>query len=241
MVRPRQPVEERSTCWGAPLVATTEPDVEVGALAEAPAVPAEVGGEVELRPLRLDAAAVEGRSLEPELHFPREHRLVAARAEPPRHGAEVPASADQQGGGKPPVQDPVAPLAPDVRHGLGEPRARPRAAEELGVELAPANAVADGLAVVHVHRAAADPPDPEARDRLERVARPVLVEAQSQPSDDLGRDPARAGLVPREGLPVQDEHVTPRGHEGRRAGRARWPAPDDQDVGAFQESPVPSA
>ena len=89
---------ERSAAWMPAVldvlrerlpVATAEADVEVSALAEAPAVPMQVGAEVELRPLGFHPAAVERRSFQPELHLLRQHRGLARRGtiHEPRHRA----------------------------------------------------------------------------------------------------------------------------------------------------------
>jgi hypothetical protein len=71
--RAAQVIDESGQARGeVPVVEAAEPDVQVALLADAPAVVPQVGAEVELGTLVLDAAPVDGRFVEGELDLARD-------------------------------------------------------------------------------------------------------------------------------------------------------------------------
>ena len=161
-------------------VAPAEADVQVVALAEAPAVAREVAQEVQLRPLGRHAAERGLLGRETDLHLLRDDGALrrppclggSAGPQLARDRAEVPAGADEQRGLDVVVQQPAVALAPHPDDTLAEPQARARTPQQVAVELAAADAVADDGPVVHLAPGAEGPADAEAAGSAAACARP---------------------------------------------------------------------
>src|SRR5690606_17841991 len=122
----------------------TEPHVDVLPFAKAPAVSLQILAEVELRPVCLDSA---GRGLlrtHPQLDLLRAHRpliLAELGAELARHGAEMPAGADDERRDDAFVYDPAPTVAAHGLQRFSEREPRAAALEQVVIELATSYAV----------------------------------------------------------------------------------------------------
>ncbi len=105
------------------------------------------------------------------------------------------------------------------------------APQQVVVELAPANPVADRTAIVRIaRRAAADTTGPEAGDGLQNAPDAIFGRIDVKRRQNRRSDPAAANLVTGEGLPVDNSDVEAGISETPGAGRASRSAADDQDV-----------
>src|SRR6185369_14083228 len=238
-----QPATERMDVFDQALVAfAPEPDVQKITLAEAPAVALQVVAEVQLGPVVLDATAQRLLVAHLELDFLRADRtlvLAEIRAEEPHDRAEVTASADHERCADLAVDEPTA---VDLLHRLprlAEPQSRARSLQQVVVELATADAVADDLLIVHRLRSALTHASDEAGDRLQHATLFVIARVDLQLLDDLRRYPARADLVARELALVEDQDVEAGATQLARARRARRSAADDQHVARVARRHLP--
>src|SRR5690606_36996715 len=141
-----------------PMIALpAQADVQIIALAEAPAIPFEVFAEIKLRPLAGDRAARRLFVAQFELDLLRTDGplfLAELCAEEARHRTEVAAGANDQRRGDLTVDQPAPTLAfPALAlHGFprfAEPQAGAAALEQIVVEFAAPDAVAHYFVVVH--------------------------------------------------------------------------------------------
>src|SRR5262245_48975846 len=226
LARAPERAEERAQLLAeAPRRAAPEPHVQVAALAEHPAIALEIRREVELGDVGLD---VERRLLarrhgKLEL-LRRDHGgRVARRRETPRHRAEVAAGADQQRRLEGAVYAPEPVPALERAQTCSRAQRRLGACEQVVVELAAPDPVADRAAERGAALGVADPPHAKALDRLERAAARVLGGIDRERLEHGRRDPAGARLVAGKGGAIEHADGRARAREApgqRRAGRA---------------------
>src|SRR5439155_21762441 len=110
--------------------------------------------------------------------------------------AEMTARADEHRSGDLSVQHPLAILAFNTGHSGAQGQPRAGTTQQVLVELATPDAVADGAPVRYGgRRPAINLACSKTRDGLERASAPVLVHVELQIVQDRGRNPAGAGLV----------------------------------------------
>jgi hypothetical protein len=201
-------------------------------LPNAPAIALEIPAEQQLR-IGRDAIRVGRR--ERELGFLRDDRLdgVRAAAKMPRDRAKMAAGADHDRRRYFLVDDPCAAFAAQRLDSRGFEHARAGTAQQVIVELAPPNRVADHAPVPRFDRIGSDQPGSETRDVLQRQAgRAVLVWIEVEQLEHSRRQPSRAHFVTRKLRPVGNDHIpsrTPKLTRTRRSGRA---AADDERIAA---------
>ena len=211
----------------------TDADVEMLAFAEAPGVAAEVGVEEELGDFAGDGAG--GGLVVGHLEFV----LLgddggffgfAGFGHLAGDGTEVAPCSNYQRRLDLVIDEPGSVLLLDGLERVAELLTDTAAGEEVVVEFATADAVADGLRVLGEDFAAAEDAGAEAGNRLQHARGGVVGEVELQLGDDGGGDPAGADFVAGEGGFVEDEDVEAGLAELPGAGRAGRAAADDEDV-----------
>src|SRR6185436_13640215 len=229
-----QPGAELRHVLGQPVaVLAAQADVEIACLGNAPAVALEVGAEIKLRRVLLDAAVAALAVAEGKFRFLRDDNglpLLSCRAQHARYRAEMPAGADHEWSPDAVVYEPGAVFAGDTAHGLAKGEARPRALQQVMVEFATPDAEARRGLVAHRRCGPADGADAKAADRLQHALARILVKIEFQRRHCGRRDPAGAHLVAREFLLVDDEYIEACPAQLPRAGGSRRTAADDQDI-----------
>ena len=162
-------------------------------------------------------------------------------AEAPGDGTPVPAGADDQRRRETAVDDPARADAFDGADGFAEPEPGAAAAQQEMIELAAAHGEAHGSVVAGLDHRPADDAGAKAGQGLEDVVAAVGLAVDVQVGQDLGRDPAGAHLVAREGRFVENQDIEAEPAERQRTTGARRAAPDDQDVGVVAPGPGAAA
>ena len=209
---------------------TPEADVDVIALAKAPAVSGEVRAEVQLGPLSGDLA---GALIDRQLHFTcgNDRPAIRSAVQHPTYRTEMATGPDEHPRPDVVVDDPLGAGAANDRNGCAEQQARPRAAEQVVVELTTTNPKADGASVRRVHDVVlTDHTDPKVRDWLKRSSVAVVVGIDLEVVEHLRRDPPGAHLVARKHGLVDNDDVETRLAKPPRARRASRTTTYNHDV-----------
>src|SRR6185369_14687189 len=209
---------------------TPQANVDVIALAKAPAVSGEVRAEVQLGPFGSDLT---GALIDRQLHFPcgNDRPAIRSAVQHPTYRTEMATGPDEHPRPEVVVDDPLCAGAANDRNGRAEQQARPRAAEQVVIELTTTNPKADGAAVRRVDDAVlTDHTDAKVRNRLKRSSVAVVVGIDLKLVDHLRRDPPGAHLVARKQRLVDNDDFEPRLAKPPRARRASRTTTYNHDV-----------
>ena len=105
------------------------------------------------------------------------------------------------------IDDPVVGASFDRLDRFAQRETGPAPPQEIIVELAAEDAVADCSTVVDLHARSADPSDAEARHRLENAVPAVFFHVELEIVDNAGSDPSGAEFAAGEFGLVDDQHV----------------------------------
>ena len=142
----------------------------------------------------------------------------------------MPSRANQNWGGDAVVDNPAAVLSTDGCRGA-EFQTRAGSAQQIVVELAAPDAVADDAVVADVSRQrSTHDADAKSGDGLQRAPEAVLAQVQLEIVDGLWGDPAGADLVARKGRTIPDDYVEAGPAKPPGARRPRGATADDDDV-----------
>ena len=215
------------------IVLTAQADVQKTTLAETPAVPLQVGAEIELRALAERATVLGLLRRHPELQLLRGDDGFGRPevcAEVPRHRTEMTARADQHPRADAPVREPSVALPLERAQRLAQLEPRAAAAEQIVIELEAPDAVAHRPRVVGIDLTTPQESGSKTGDGLKHAPAPVVLDVELQRLHDRRRDPPGADLVARKGALVHHDHVDAGPREGPGAGRSGRTATDDQHL-----------
>ena len=246
--RPKLGDKRRGCCRARTRIQAADADVHVTLLAKDPAVAFEVAGEVQLGGVcgRGELAGVLGRDR--KLRFLRNDNGPARRAcvslgwslelrrrvQQARDGTPVSSRANQDGRAGTVVDDPVAVLPPQTGDRRAEFQPRAGSAQQIVVELASPDAVADDAVVAdESQRRASHDADAKSGDGLQRSPGAILPQVQLEIVNGLRGDPAGAHLVARKRGAIPDGHVETRPAKPPGTRRPCRSAADDDDVVAL--------
>ena len=139
------PFATNSSNFQGPAPTPAETNVEVGPFSNAPTVALEIVAEEELRDLGVHAAFRFLRVLEEILDLLRDHGFFFSefRIQKSRNRTEMAAGADEERGGKPPVNEPTIGTALESLHRNATFQLRTGSSNQIAVEFAAPDGVTD--------------------------------------------------------------------------------------------------
>src|SRR5690606_20442304 len=226
---------------GQPVVVfASQADIQEAALAEHPGITFQVSTEPELRGI---APGFAGPGLfrgHLELHFlGRYHGFVfsGAMAKQPRNRAEVSACSDQQWRLPLFVDGPVAVFPDNGFHRGAQLFECLDPVQQIGVKLATAYAVTDGIAMVIFHGTLAHHANAEPANGLKGASMAVVVDINVQALENRRSDPAGAGFVPGKFGLIDNQHLFARRFQCTGESGACWAGSDNDDIVVVHHTP----
>ncbi len=152
-----------------------------------------------------------------------------------RDRTEVAAGADNHGRLERVVHDPLVTQAAERCYGRAVPHDRARPTEQIVIELAPPDGIADDARVSGLDQSSAHEAGAESGDLLKRQpGRAVGLRVQVQELEDFRCEPAGAHLVAWESSAIHDDDVPSGVDEDAGTGRPRRTSADNQRIAVEQ-------